>query len=191
MHIVFYGPEGSGKGTQAKLLSDKLHLPLITFGDLVRDAAKNDRGMVGNAARYVLTHGKYLPDSEAFVLWKNRLKGEDAKNGFIIDGFPRSIKQAEFLLNNVKKYGYGIDHFIYLTLSDEEAVKRLAKRQRKLFAGSSINHDDPERVKGRLESYRKKENDVLGFFQKLGIVREIDGERSIEDIHADILKKIK
>jgi len=79
MHIVFYGPEGSGKGTQAKLLSQKLKLPLITFGDLVRDAAKNDQGMVGDAARYALLEGRYLANSEAFVLWKKRLKETDAQ----------------------------------------------------------------------------------------------------------------
>lgn len=191
MHIVFYGPEGSGKGTQAKLLSEKLHLPLITFGDLVRDAAKNDKGMIGDAARNALTNGKYLPDSEAFVLWKNRLKSKDAIKGFIIDGFPRSIKQAEFLNQNVKKYGYNVDHFIYLVLSDEEAIKRLSKRNRKLFQGSTINHDDPQRVKVRLEEYRKKEKEVLAFFEKLGVTREVDASKSIEDIHTEILEKTK
>ncbi|MBI2611299.1 nucleoside monophosphate kinase [Candidatus Gottesmanbacteria bacterium] len=191
MHIVFFGPEGSGKGTQAKLLADKLNLPLITFGDLVRNAAKDDKGMIGNSARKALTEGKYLPDSEAFVLWKNRLKDSQAEKGFIIDGFPRSIKQAEFLVNNVNKYGYNIDHFIYLMLSDEEAVKRLAKRKRKLFAGSKINHDDPERVRGRLAEYRKKEKEILDFFGRQDIVRKINGEKSIEEVHQDILNQIK
>src|SRR3989344_1678020 len=150
MHIVFYGPEGSGKGTQAKLLAEKLKLPLITFGDLVRDAAKTDRGLIGDAARFALLEGRYLANSEAYVLWKKRLKKSDAQKGWIIDGFPRTIDQAEFLTDKIKKYGYQLDWVIYLNISEEETLKRLSQRKRKLFAGSRINHDDPQRVKGRL-----------------------------------------
>ncbi|MBI4067346.1 nucleoside monophosphate kinase [Candidatus Gottesmanbacteria bacterium] len=191
MHIVFYGPEGSGKGTQAKLLAEKLHLPLITFGDLVRSAAQNDKGLIGQASRFALKEGKYLPDSEAFVLWKRRLKEDDAKKGWIIDGFPRSIGQAEFLLKKIKKYGYPLDLFIYLFITDEEALKRLKKRKRKLFSGSKIIHDDPKRVKERLKVYRSKEKPILDYFKKLGVFRKIDGQRSIKDIHQEILEKVR
>ena len=85
MHIVFFGPEGSGKGTQAKLLSDKLGLPILTSGDLVRDAATNDRGIIGEVCRQALSEGKYVADSEMFVLWKHRLKQPDALGGWIMD----------------------------------------------------------------------------------------------------------
>ncbi len=149
MHIVFYGPEGSGKGTQTKLLAQKLHLPLITFGDLVREAAKKDHGLIGDAARYALIEGHYLPNSEAFVLWKKRLKKADAQKGWIIDGFPRTIEQAEFLVDKAKKYRYKLDFVIYLYISEKETHQRLSKRQRKLFTGSNITHDEPERVKKR------------------------------------------
>jgi len=190
MHIVFYGPEGSGKGTQAKLLSEKLELPLVTFGDLVRESAQNDKGELGDAARIALTKGKYLPDDIAFALWKKRLKSNNTQKGWIIDGFPRSIKQAQFLEERARAYGYKIDYFIYITLSDNEAVKRLARRQRKLFAGSTINHDDPIRVKNRLSEYRKKEKEILSFFDKIGILVKINGEQSIEDVHREIIQKI-
>lgn len=190
MHIIFYGPEGSGKGTQAKLLGEKLKLPLLTSGDLVRDAAQNDKGLIGDAARKALMEGKYVPDSEMYVLWKNRLKKEDAKHGWILDGFPRNIKQAKFLLGKIKKYGYGLDYVIFLNISDDEAVKRLSKRKRKLFAGSTINHDDPVRVRGRLLEYRTNEAPLLDFFRQSGNLAEINGEQSIEAIQNDILHKI-
>ncbi|MBI5465612.1 nucleoside monophosphate kinase, partial [Candidatus Gottesmanbacteria bacterium] len=79
MHIIFYGPEGAGKGTQAKLLSEKLNLPILTSGDLVREAAANDPGLLGDICRRALHEGKYVADSEMFVLWKNRLKRKDMK----------------------------------------------------------------------------------------------------------------
>ena len=83
MHVIFYGPEGAGKGTQAKLLSKEFTLPILTSGDLVRDAATNDKGIIGEVCREALAEGKYVADSEMFVLWKWRLKEEDAKGDWI------------------------------------------------------------------------------------------------------------
>ena len=191
MHIVFYGPEGSGKGTQAKLLAEKLKLPLITFGDLVRDAAKTDRGLIGDAARFALLEGRYLANSEAYVLWKKRLKKSDAQKGWIIDGFPRTIDQAEFLTDKIKKYGYALDFVIYLFISEKETLSRLSKRQRKLFAGSNINHDEPERIKKRLADYKKNEKEIINYFSKMGVLQKINGQDTIENIHQEIIKKIK
>ncbi len=190
MHIVFYGPEGSGKGTQAKLLSKKLNLPLITFGDLVREAAKKDSGLIGKAARKALLEGKYMPNSEAFVLWKNRLKKDDAKKGWIIDGFPRNIGQAKFLITKIKKYGYQLDWVIYLSISEEETLKRLSKRKRTLFPGSKIIHDDPQRVRGRLAEYKKNEKELIDYFKKMDVLLSINGEDSITNLHKNICKKL-
>lgn len=191
MHIIFYGPEGSGKGTQAKLLSQTLRLPLITFGDLVRASAKRDRGYIGQACRRALLEGKYISDKEAFLLWGRRLNTNDAKKGWVIDGFPRSLGQGKFLVKKLKQFGYNLDYVIYLSISNDEAVKRLSRRGRKLFSGSTINHDDPERVRERLKIYRKKEKQLLKFFKNLGILIEIDGKRSVEMIQKDIVEKIK
>lgn len=187
MHIVFYGPEGSGKGTQAKLLAAKLGLPILTSGDLVRDAATNDRGIIGEVCRQSLAEGKYVADSEMFVLWKWRLKEEDAKGGWIMDGFPRNVEQAKFLDDKIDKYGYKVERVFYLNLSEEESLKRLLKRARPLHEGSSELHDSPERIKSRLAIYKESEKNVLEFYRQKGVLIEINADQSVEEVHQAIM----
>jgi len=190
MHIVFYGPEGSGKGTQAKLLSEAMHLPILTSGDLVRDAATNDKGIIGEVCRQALSEGKYVADSEMFVLWKWRLKEEDAKGGWIMDGFPRNVEQARFLDDKIDKYGYRVEKVFYLNLSEDESIRRLLLRKRPLHAGSLETGDTPERIKTRLSIYKEGEKDVLEFYREKGALVEINADQSIEQVHADIMKQI-
>ena len=187
MHIVFYGPEGSGKGTQAKLLAEKLKLPILTSGDLVRDAATNDRGIIGEVCRQSLAEGKYVADSEMFVLWKWRLKEEDAKGGWIMDGFPRNVEQAKFLDDKTDKYGYQVEKVFYLDLPEEESFKRLIARGRPLHEGSDELHDSPERIKSRLSIYKESEKDVLEFYRNKGVLIEVNAAQSVEDVHKEIL----
>lgn len=190
MHIVFYGPEGSGKGTQAKLLSEKLNLPVLVSGDLVRDAAVKDKGIIGDVCREALQTGKYVADTEMFVLWKIRLKEPDALSGWILDGFPRNIDQAIFLTDKIDKYGYKMDKVFYLKLNDNASLERLIKRGRKLHEGSNENHDSPERIRQRLEIYKSGEKDILNYFKTKGILEEIEGDRPIEEVHQDILFRL-
>lgn len=187
MHIVFYGPEGSGKGTQAKLLAEKLGLPILTSGDLVRDAAANDKGIIGEVCRRTLAEGKYVADSEMFVLWKWRLKEDDAKDNWIMDGFPRNIEQAKFLDEKLDKYGYKVDKVFYLNLSEEESYKRLIKRGRPLHEGSNELHDSPERIKQRLGIYKQGEKDVLEYYRQKGVLIEVNADQSVEEVHAAIM----
>ncbi len=191
MHIVFFGPEGSGKGTQAKLLSQKLGLPILTSGDLVRDAAADDRGIIGDVCRETLAEGKYVADSEMFVLWKHRLKQEDALGNWIMDGFPRNVEQAKFLDDKMNKYGYKVEYVIYLMLPEEESFRRLIARGRPLHPGSNELHDSPERIRQRLEIYMQGEAPVLEFYRKKGVLHEINADQPIEKVHADILSALK
>ncbi len=191
MHIVFYGPEGSGKGTQAKLLAEKLNLPILTSGDLVRDAATNDKGIIGEVCRQALAEGKYVADSEMFVLWKWRLKDEDAKGGWIMDGFPRNVEQAKFLDDKIDKYGYKIEKVFFLNLSEEESYRRLLARRRPLHSGSNELHDSPERIKQRLEIYKQGEKEVLDYYRQQGVLTEIDANRSIAEVQKDILSHVQ
>ena len=187
MHIVFFGPEGSGKGTQAELLAKKLSLPILTSGDLVRDAAANDKGIIGEVVRQSLREGKYVADSEMFVLWKWRLKDEDAEGGWIMDGFPRNVEQAKFLDDKIDKYGYRIEKVFYLNLSEEESYRRLIKRGRPLHPGSNELHDSPERIKQRLQIYKEGEAAVLDYYKKQGVLSVVDADQSIEEVHRDIM----
>ncbi|HCM38018.1 MAG: Adenylate kinase [Candidatus Gottesmanbacteria bacterium GW2011_GWB1_43_11] len=191
MHVVFYGPEGSGKGTQAKLLAQKLNLPILTSGDLVREAATNDRGIIGDVCRQALSEGKYVADSEMFVLWKHRLKREDARGGWIMDGFPRNLEQAKFLDDKISKYGYRIEKAIFLNLPEAVSYERLIKRARPLHQGSSELHDSPERIKSRLAIYKQTEIEVIDYYRKQGVLIEVNADQSVEGVHKEILAKIQ
>lgn len=189
MHYIFYGSEGSGKTTQGKLLAQKLNIPHLVSGDLVRRMAQKDQGIMGDICREALALGHYVADTEMFVLWKARLKEPDCQNGWVIDGFPRNITQVMFLEDKLEKYGQKIDKVFYLKVSEAEAITRLLKRGRRSPDGSL--HDDPERIKERLRRYKEKEREVLDFYRDKGVLTEVNGERTIEEIHEDILSQAK
>jgi len=191
MHLVIYGPEGSGKGTQAKLLSDKLGIPIYTAGDLVRWSATNDEGYIGDLARKVLGEGTYLSDTEMCQLLEAKIKKSDAQGGFILDGFPRSLAQAQFIMKLSEKLNFHIDRVIYLKLGSKDSILRLVKRKRKLYSTSNILHDDPERIKKRLKIYKALEKELLDFYKKKNLLLEIDGSRTIEEVHSDIVSGLR
>jgi adenylate kinase len=126
-----------------------------------------------------------------FVLWKHRLKQDDAMGGWIMDGFPRNVEQAKFLDDKIDKYGYKVEKVIYLNLSEDESIKRLLKRARPLHPGSTELHDSPERIKQRLSIYKEGEKDVLAYYRQKGMLVEINADRSIDEVHKDILSHIQ
>ncbi|MFC1711321.1 adenylate kinase family protein [Patescibacteria group bacterium] len=189
MYIIFYGSEGSGKSTQAKMLAKKLKLPYLGSGDLVREYSQKDKGVMGDICREALTKGYYVADSEMYVLWKHRLKQEDLQNGWVLDGFPRNPSQAEFLEDKLDKYGKKINAVFYLKVREKESIKRLLKRGR--LSPDGELHDSQERINERLKMYRKGENGVLNLYKKKGILVNVDGEKTIDQIFKTVLQKVK
>lgn len=187
LNIIFYGPEGSGKSTQAKALANALEIPHVASGDLVRWGAAEDKGMIGDTCREALAKGYYVADSEMFVLWKGRLKASDMNDGWVIDGFPRNLTQAEFLADKLDKHGKNVDVVFYLKVTEEESIRRLLKRGRKNPDGST--NDTEELIKERLRRYKAEESDVLSYYSQMGVLIEIDGEREIDAISGDILAR--
>lgn len=189
LNIIFYGPEGSGKSTQAKNLSTALNVPHVASGDLVRWGAEHDQGLIGDTCREALAKGYYVADSEMFVLWKGRLKQPDMDNGWVIDGFPRNLTQAEFLADKLDKHGKTVDLVFYLNVSEEVSVSRLLKRGRKNPDGST--NDTEELIRERLRRYKAEESDVLNYYTQMGVLVEVNGERSIEEIVDEIYAKVQ
>ena len=187
-NIIFYAPEGAGKSTQAKMLAEKLGVPCLISGDLVRWGAEFDKGLIGDVCREALAKGYYVADSEMFVLWKGRLKQDDTKNGWVIDGFPRNMTQAEFLADKVEKYGKKIDIVFYLKVSEEVSMSRLLKRGRKNPDGST--NDTEELIRERLRRYKAEEADVLAHYKKQGVLVEINGEQDVEAVHQEIMSHV-
>ena len=185
MYIIFYGPEGSGKSTQAKMLAQKLNLPYLGSGDLVRKYAAEDKGIMGEVCRESLAKGHYVPDSEMFVLWKHRLKQPDVQEGWVLDGFPRNDRQAQFLEQKLDKYDKKVDFVFYLWVSPAESIKRLLKRGRKNPSGEL--HDTEEKIQERLKLYKQGEEGVLNLYQQKGVLKRINGEQTIEKIFQDIM----
>jgi len=187
-NIIFYAPEGAGKTTQAKMLAEKLGVPCQPSGDLVRRMAELDKGIMGEICRETLKSGHYIGDSEMFVLWKARLKDIDMQNGWVIDGFPRNLTQAEFLEDKLDKHGKKVDVVIYLDVSEETSMSRLLKRGRKLSDGGL--HDSEELIRERLKRYKAEEESVLEYYKKRGVLVEINGEQEVEAVHLEILSHV-
>lgn len=188
-NIIFYAPEGAGKTTQAKLLAEKIGVPCLVSGDLVRRMAELDKGIMGDICRETLKLGHYVADSEMFVLWKARLKDEDTQNGWVIDGFPRNMTQAEFLADKLDKHGKKVDMVFYLNVPEEESIRRLLARGRRSPDGSL--HDSPELIRERLKRYKAEEADVLSYYRNLGILIEINGVQDIDAVQNDIMSHIR
>ena len=188
MRIILLGPPGCGKGTQAKMMVEKFGIPQISTGDILRSAVKEGSPM-GKEAKKYMDGGLLVPDEVVVGIVRERLQHQDCEAGFILDGFPRNLTQAEFLKRKVEKYGKEVAAVFYIEVSEEESMKRLLKRGRRSPDGSL--HDSPERIKERLKYYKKGKKAVLNYYQKRGILHKIDGQRTIAQIHKDIVKIVE
>jgi len=206
MKLILLGPPGAGKGTQAEVLTKELGIPAISTGNILRAAVKNGTP-IGLKAKEYMDAGKLVPDEVIIGVISERLSEADCANGFILDGVPRTIPQAEAL----EKEGIAFDHVISLEISDEEIVERMAGRRVCTSCGTPFHvkgrppktegvcdicggklelraDDKPEVVTSRLKVYHEETAPLKEFYQSRNLLRGIQDQKSIEATTAEILK---
>jgi len=178
MRIVLLGPPGSGKGTQAALLKDRLGVPHISTGDLLRSAVAEGTPL-GKKAQSFMDRGELVPDELMLGLIEERLGSADVKPGFILDGYPRNLAQARALDEVLERIGQPAEKALELVVDEEQIVDRLAKR-----ADEEGRSDDTEEVvRNRLAVYREQTAPVSDYYREKGLLEQIDGIGSIEEIN--------
>ncbi len=212
MYIIFLGPPGSGKGTQASLLSENLDIPTISTGNLFRSEVEN-KTKLGKELNVIMNTGSLVSDEITNEILDNRLEEDDTDNGFILDGYPRNDSQLEYLKRKFDNFEDIKNIFvIYINVSDDEVKKRITRRRmcscgetyhldykrpaepnkcdvcgKKLY----VRDDDQEDVvEKRLEKFHHENDFLIDFFTEKEILFKIDGERSIEEIQEDIQNTI-
>lgn len=208
MNLILLGAPGAGKGTQAELLMEKLHIPGISTGNMLREAMRNGTA-VGEKAKYYMDNGLLVPDEVIMDIVAERVAQPDCKGGFILDGVPRTLAQAEALLER----GVQIDHVVSIEIDDSVIEGRMTGRRVCSKCGASyhivanpskvegqcdlcggelmIRKDDaPETVRKRLEVYHEQTEVLKDFYAKLGKLRMVEGNQTIEGACEDILTAI-
>jgi adenylate kinase len=190
VRIVLLGPPGAGKGTQAQFIAERLSVPAISTGDIFR-ANVSGQTELGQKAKVYMDAGDLVPDEITVAMVKDRLAGADATGGFLLDGFPRTIAQAEQLAASLTDLGHGLDRVLELVVEEEELVRRLSGR-RMLVDGQMVQRDDdkPETVRHRLEVYREQTAPLSGFYDDAGLLARIDAIGSVEEVTARALKAL-
>lgn len=212
MRLVLLGPPGAGKGTQARMLESKLDAPQVASGDLLRMAVKNRTALGVEAKRY-MDKGALVPDELVLKLIEGRLNQPDADAGFILDGFPRNVPQAETLARVLDERGEKLDKVIALIVPDAEIVKRISGRRtcRNCGAMYHLIYDPPrnpgvcnechneiyqreddaeDTVRMRLKVYAESTRPLLEHYGRLGLLTEIDGIGATEEIERRILRAL-
>ena len=171
--LIFLGPPGSGKGTQAQELSKALKIPHISTGEMLRDAIAKQTPLGQKAQAYV-DKGELVPDELLLGLIEERLNEEDAKKGWILDGFPRNVAQAEFLDKLLQKLAKFSEQAINLEVPDEVIIDRLLLRGRK--------DDNEDTIRRRLEVYREKTKPVLDYYRQQDRLSSVDGNCELQEV---------
>lgn len=208
MNIMLFGAPGAGKGTQAKFLIEKYGIPQISTGDILRAAIKEGTAM-GLEAKKFMDDGKLVPDSTIIGIIKDRLSEDDCKKGFILDGFPRTLAQAEALEVLMKEMNIKLDKVISLNVPDELILGRIVGRKVCPVCGASFHvefnplkvegkcdlcgadlitrkDDNAETVTKRLTEYHSQTAPLFDFYQSRGVLVDIDGTKKMEDITKEI-----
>ncbi|MCI4454187.1 MAG: adenylate kinase [Thermodesulfobacterium sp.] len=209
MNIVFLGPPGAGKGTQAKILIERYGIPQISTGDMLREhRAKGTE--LGKKAQEYMDKGQLVPDEIILGMVKERLSQPDCQKGFILDGFPRTVAQAEALDKLLSEMGKKLDFALALIVPDDLLVERLTGRRTCKNCGMMYHikykppkvegkcdvcggelyqrpDDNEETVRNRLKVYHEQTAPLIEYYKNKGILREIDGSKSIEEITQQII----
>ena len=210
MKFIMLGAPGAGKGTQAKKIAEKYGIPHISTGDIFRANIKNGTEL-GNKAKSYMEQGLLVPDELTCDLVVDRIAQDDCKNGYVLDGFPRTIPQAEALKAALGKMGTTIDYAINVEVPDENIVERMGGRRACLACGCTYHvvynapkeedvcdvcgaklvlrdDDKPETVKKRLDVYHEQTQPLIDFYDKEGVLVEVDGTQNLEDVFQAITK---
>ena len=182
MRLVLLGPPGSGKGTQATRLKDELQIPHISTGDLLRAevAAGSELGL---AAKEVMARGELVSDEILLGMIRSRLSREDVANGFILDGYPRNVAQANALEALLADIGQPLQAVVQLDVPTELLVERIAGRAK----AEGREDDNPESVRKRLQVYNDSTAPVIGFYEGRGSLAKVDGVGELDQVQARIL----
>jgi len=181
MRILLLGPPGSGKGTQGKLLSERLGVPAISTGDILRQAVK-DGSALGEKAQAIMARGELVPDDLIVNLIRERIAREDSVAGFILDGFPRTVAQAEALETMLSGNGDGLSAVLNFSVPEPELVERMLQRAK----AEGREDDRPETIRERLLVYREKTEPLIGYYRKKNLVAEVAGVGTIPEITARV-----
>ncbi len=213
MNIILFGAPGVGKGTQAKILSHIYHIPHISTGDILRDAIK-EKTPLGLEAKQYMDRGNLVPDDIMIALARNVLETDRCKNGFVLDGFPRTLSQAKALQPIFDELHIKLDKVINIDVDEKEIIGRLSQRivcrscgkiynseldhfstSDKCFkCGGELyqrNDDKPETVKERLKVYWAETEPVKQYYEGMGIMRNVDGVGGIVDITLRVLSMLR
>lgn len=208
MNIIIMGLPGAGKGTQAAKIIKKYSIPHISTGDMFRLAIRNETDL-GRQAKAFMDQGELVPDEVTVGIVKERLSQNDVKGGFLLDGFPRTVEQAEALKNIMTELGSQIDQTIYVEVPEEELMNRLTGRRICETCGATYHlvfnppktegicdldggklyqreDDNPETVQNRLEVNIKQTAPLLDFYKGLGVLATVDGSKDIEEVFEEV-----
>ncbi|MDD3219782.1 MAG: adenylate kinase [Lachnospiraceae bacterium] len=209
MKIIMLGAPGAGKGTQAKKIADKYQIPHISTGDIFRANIKNGTEL-GTKAKSYMDQGLLVPDELVVDLVADRVKQDDCTNGYVLDGFPRTIPQAEALDKALEGMGTKIDYAINVEVPDENIINRMSGRRACVGCGATYHikyiptkvegicdvcgeklilrdDDKPETVKKRLDVYHEQTQPLIDYYEKAAVLKEVDGTQDMEDVFKDIV----
>lgn len=183
MNIIFFGPPGAGKGTQSGIIQAEHGVAHLSTGDMLRAAVAAGTD-VGRTAKALMDEGKLVPDDIIIKIVADRIETPDCAAGFILDGFPRTLPQAQALDHMLADKGRKLDAVLQLRVPDEILIGRIEKRVRE--SGRARADDKPETLKRRLGVYHEQTAPVLPYYEQAGLLHVIDGNRPIDDVTAAI-----